>query len=366
MGSEMCIRDRAVTKSDDRSLIRSFVAETNRRLNPTQRETAEQRYVSLFQFVDLSKDFYFSYAYDLTQTLQHVMHAQAPLSSQDPAADIPPNEPSRRSSYAWNHKLVKELRDALGSSAGRWCVTLVHGAFVQRTCALFGRSLVVTLIARRSRHFAGTRYLKRGASDTGAVANDVELEQITHAPGYGAGGFASYVQVRGSIPIFWTQATSVTLPKPPIIVDRVDPTYTASQKHFADLLERYGGPCMVLDLTKHVERRARETVVSAEFRRAIECVNTSLPSETKVRYCALDFSAASRSKKPTVLDALSDVAAWTLDETRFFQCQGTKVQLQRGVLRSNCIDCLDRTNVAQFAVGAVAVSYTHLTLPTKA
>ena len=346
----------AVTKSDDRSLIRSFVAETNRRLNPTQRETAEQRYLSLFQFVDLSKDFYFSYAYDLTQTLQHVMHAQAPLSSQDPAADLPPPEPSRRSSYAWNHKLVKELRDALGSSAGRWCVTLVHGAFVQRTCALFGRSLVVTLIARRSRHFAGTRYLKRGASDTGAVANDVELEQITHAPGYGAGGFASYVQVRGSIPIFWTQATSVTLPKPPIIVDRVDPTYTASQKHFADLLERYGGPCMVLDLTKHVERRARETVVSAEFRRAIECVNTSLPSETKVRYCALDFSAASRSKKPTVLDALSDVAAWTLDETRFFQCQGTKVQLQRGVLRSNCIDCLDRTNVAQFAVGAVALA----------
>ena len=30
------------------------------------------------------------------------------LSSQDPASDIPPNEPSRRSSYAWNHKLAGE------------------------------------------------------------------------------------------------------------------------------------------------------------------------------------------------------------------------------------------------------------------
>ena len=30
-------------------------------------------------------------------------------------------------------------------------------------------------------------------------------------------------------------------------------------------------------------------------------------------------------------------------------------QRQRGVLRSNCIDCLDRTNVAQFASGLVAL-----------
>lgn len=346
----------AITKSDDRSLIRSFVAETNRRLNPTQRETAEQRYVSLFQFVDLGKDFYFSYAYDLTQTLQHTMVSQKPLEDGDPASDTPPREPCRRDAYAWNFKLANELRNAIGPSAGRWCVTLVHGAFAQRTCALFGRSLVVTLIARRSRHFAGTRYLKRGASDEGRVANDVELEQITYTPGYGAGGFAAFVQVRGSIPIFWTQETSVTLPKPPIIVDRVDPTYTASRKHFADLLTRYGSPCMVLDLTKHVERRARETNVSAEFRRAIECVNLGM--DRPVRYCALDFSAASRSKKPTVLDALSDVAAWTLDETLFFRYRSGDAapHLQRGILRSNCIDCLDRTNVAQFAVGAVALA----------
>ena len=29
--------------------------------------------------------------------------------------------------------------------------------------------------------------------------------------------------------------------------------------------------------------------------------------------------------------------------------------LQRGVLRTNCIDCLDRTNVAQYAFGLVAL-----------
>ena len=31
-----------------------------------------------------------------------------------------------------------------------------------------------------------------------------------------------------------------------------------------------------------------------------------------------------------------------------------KASFQNGVLRTNCIDCLDRTNVAQFAYGLVA------------
>lgn len=32
-------------------------------------------------------------------------------------------------------------------------------------------------------------------------------------------------------------------------------------------------------------------------------------------------------------------------------------QLQQGVLRTNCIDCLDRTNICQFAYGVVALGH---------
>ena len=35
--------------------------------------------------------------------------------------------------------------------------------------------------------------------------------------------------------------------------------------------------------------------------------------------------------------------------------QRGQVQVQHGVLRTNCIDCLDRTNVAQFAYGLAAM-----------
>jgi hypothetical protein len=34
-------------------------------------------------------------------------------------------------------------------------------------CSVFGRLLTLTLMSRRSRYFAGTRYLKRGLNDKG-------------------------------------------------------------------------------------------------------------------------------------------------------------------------------------------------------
>ena len=46
----------------------------------------------------------------------------------------------------------------------RWVVPLIHGFWQQRTLAVFGKALTVTLVARRSRHFAGTRYQKRGVN----------------------------------------------------------------------------------------------------------------------------------------------------------------------------------------------------------
>lgn len=176
--------------------------------------------------------------------------------------------------YTWNEYLTREFRLALGCAEARlWTQTLIHGAFIQRKYSVFGRNLNIVLVARRSRFFAGTRYLKRGVNDTGKVANDVEVEQIVHEEGAGLGIFSSYVQVRGSIPIYWTQETSVTLPKPPIVVNRVDPSYVASRQHFVDLFDRYSAPLMVVDLTKQSERRERESIVSYEFRRAIEEVN---------------------------------------------------------------------------------------------
>ena len=351
-------------------------------LGLTNREIAELRYQGLYQVVDLTKNFYFSYTYDVTRSLQENFLATK-------SQPFPP--PPFKDMYAWNYFLTRELEQCTNSMTSfQWVLPIIHGAFLQRRLNDYGRSMNLTLLARRSRHFAGTRYLKRGVSDQGKVANDVEHEQILHdeAASASSGAFSSYLQCRGSIPTYWTQESSVTLPKPPIVLNRVDPTYHATQAHFADLLRRYGSPIVVVDLVKQSEKREREVIVGNEFRSAIDYLNCHiLDSEHKIRYCALDYSHISKHRNLNVSTSLNETATWAVNQTGFFCShprwtieEGGKIEPfddeaaadrvetldkylgipvfpmeQKGVLRTNCIDCLDRTNVAQFSAGVEAL-----------
>jgi hypothetical protein len=59
----------------------------------------------------------------------------------------------------------------------------------------------------------GTRYHIRGADEQGHVANFVETEQVLVVPAQDR--IYSFVQTRGSIPVFWSQAPDITYkPKP--------------------------------------------------------------------------------------------------------------------------------------------------------
>jgi len=327
-------------------------------LGLTGREIAELRYQGLFQVINLTQHFYFSYTYDLTRSLQENF-----LSST--AAAFPP--PPFKDMYAWNYFLTRELETCLASlTSYHWVMPIIHGAFVQRKLNDYGRSLNLILVARRSRHFAGTRYLKRGVNEQGKVANDVEHEQILHdeTKSASAGTFSSYTQVRGSIPTFWTQESSVTMPKPPIELSRVDPIYTATQLHFQDLFTRYGSPICVWDLVKQSEKREREVRVGNEFRHGIDYINTSIDENHKIRYCmssgcwrfffhsilllllsqpgisaiavlvlyiagALDYSHISKHRNLDVSTSLNEVATWAVNQTGFF-CSHPKWKILEG------------------------------------
>ena len=77
-----------------------------------------------------------------------------------------------------------------------------------------GKKFELALVSRRSCNYAGTRFNVRGADNEGNVANFVETEQIvTHADFK-----CSFVQVRGSIPIIWTQKPNLKY-KPSIYID---------------------------------------------------------------------------------------------------------------------------------------------------
>jgi phosphatidylinositol 4-phosphatase len=68
-------------------------------------------------------------------------------------------------------------------------------------------AVTVTLIARRATHRAGTRHWRRGADAAGDVANFVETEQIAETS---SGEAAAFVQLRGSIPLAWSQVLFTT------------------------------------------------------------------------------------------------------------------------------------------------------------
>lgn len=154
----------------DNNAFRHLWRKLNKKLNQTSSEIAESRYMGLFQFVDVTKDFYFSYSYDLTHSLQHnFIMSEKKSYPPAPAQEM----------FEWNHFQTEELRAFNGNiSAAYWVLPIIHGFFQQRRFSLLGRTLDVLLIARRSRHYAGTRYLKRGISVHGKVANDCEIEQV--------------------------------------------------------------------------------------------------------------------------------------------------------------------------------------------
>lgn len=66
------------------------------------------------------------------------------------------------------------------------------------------------------------------------------------------------------------------------------------------------------------------------------------------------------SRDQDVIGTLEKIAEEVLNVTGFFHNgDGVEnpVEMQNGVARTNCIDCLDRTNAAQFVIGKLALGH---------
>jgi hypothetical protein len=66
------------------------------------------------------------------------------------------------------------------------------------------------------------------------------------------------------------------------------------------------------------------------------------------------------SRDQDVIATLESIAEDVMMSTGFFRngnSHSIDTKLQNGVARTNCIDCLDRTNAAQFVIGKRALGY---------
>ncbi|KAI3913846.1 hypothetical protein MKW92_051631 [Papaver armeniacum] len=323
---------------------------------------SENRYKKLLCSIDLTKDFFFSFSYNIMCSLQRNL------------CDAQTTGPVLyEKMFVWNEFLTRGIRRNLNNTV--WTVALVYGFFKQAKLSVSGRDFKLTLISRRSRLYAGPRYHKRGVDERGRVANDVETEQIVFEdlPEGCPVEISSVVQHRGSIPLFWSQEASLLNVKPKIRLSRRDENYKATRLHFDNLVTRYGNPIIILNLIKGREKEARESTLRGMFSYATEVINNDLSFENRLRFFHLDLAKLSKSKDLDVLESLSGLTEYSLRITGFFHSQlspnfvpgdddnenrlNKQTKLQKGVLRTNCIDCLDRTNVAQYSYGLAALGY---------
>ncbi|KOS20641.1 Polyphosphoinositide phosphatase [Escovopsis weberi] len=279
----------------------------------------EQRFLTILNTLDLTKSFYYSYSYDITRTLQHNISRERILLS---GGALPPPHEGFNSMFVWNHYLLQPAVGVL-SDPYDWCRPIIHG------------------------------YIDQAESMTTSF----------HAPGpklYCSPQYTSYVQHRGSIPLYWTQDSTAVTPKPPIELNLVDPFYSAAALHFDNLFERYGSPVYVLNLIKAKERQPRESKLLEEYTKALEYLNQFLPEGKKIIHKAWDMSRASKMRGGDVIGNLETIAESVLKTTGFFQNGDgitSPMTAQNGVARTNCIDCLDRTNAAQFVIGKRALGH---------
>ena len=212
------------------------------------------------------------------------------------------------------------------------------------------KNLMVTLISRRSVKRSGLRYLRRGIDETGAAANTVETEQLLHCSvdDPDAKSF-SFTQVRGSVPLYFSQSPYSFKPTP-ILHHSAETNQVAFRRHFQMLQDRYGTVQVALLIDKH----GVEGPIGEEFDRQVETLNSSgsLKGSSRVGFTWFDFHRECRGMKFENVSSLINTLDPILDTFgSTVEGKGTPKAEQSGVIRTNCMDCLDRSNVVQSAFG---------------
>ncbi|XP_077125536.1 phosphatidylinositol-3-phosphatase SAC1 isoform X4 [Ranitomeya variabilis] len=250
-------------------------------------------FLSMINHVLSVDGLYFSTSYDLTHTLQR-------LSNTSPEFQEMSLLERADQRFVWNGHLLREF--SAQPEIHKFAVPVIHGFIAIHSCSVNGKYFDWILISRRSCFRAGVRYYVRGIDSEGHAANFVETEQIV----YCNGGKASFVQTRGSMPFFWSQRPNLKYkPKPQInnAVNHMD----GFQRHFDSQIISYGKQ-VIINL---VNQKGSEKPLEQTFSQMVDGFGNGM-----VSYFLVDS-------------------------------EGKVLMTQDGIFRSNCMDCLDRTNVVQ-------------------
>lgn len=326
-----------------------------------------------------SRSFYFSYDLDITRSVAAQSASVATATS--------PLHQTADPTFFWNQNVLKPFHGAGDSSL---LLPLIQGFVGQRTFVVdrhppqadsqedsmemndmsptvesevqfppperasvdlraSEKKFVITIMSRRSTRRAGLRYLRRGIDENGFTANYVETEQLLSSPTWdSASKIFSFVQVRGSIPLFFTQSP-YSLKPTPVLQHSPDANFRAFKKHFELMGKAYGS----IQLVNLVEKHGVEAIVGNEYEKAAKKLSEQKTEGTPpIAFEWFDFHSACRGMKFENVSLLLDTLGQEIEKmSSTVERNGQIDRKQNGVLRTNCMDCLDRTNVCQSSFG---------------
>ena len=153
------------------------------------------------------------------------------------------------------------------------------------------------------------------------------------------------MQIRGSVPSFWQQTGLTAQAK---ITRNIDLTNNAFLKHVENINGNWG---KLLCVNLMAKAKKEEQMITDTYEDLMKKNNLQ-----NARYEYFDFHHAVKGQRFDRVNAVIHKLQPMIENFRFYVEDTVKrtIQLtQKGVVRTNCLDCLDRTNFFQ---GKVAIT----------
>uniref|UniRef100_A0A8C1ZVQ7 phosphoinositide 5-phosphatase n=1 Tax=Cyprinus carpio TaxID=7962 RepID=A0A8C1ZVQ7_CYPCA len=239
--------------------------------------------------------------------------------------------------FFWNQSLHLHLKH-YGVNCDDWLLRLMCGGVEIRTIYAGHKQAKACVISRLSSERAGTRFNVRGTNDDGQVANFVETEQVIFLDDK----VSSFIQIRGSIPLFWEQP-GIQVGSHRVKLSRgFEANAPAFERHFSALRRLYGKQ-VIINL---LGMKEGEHMLSKAFQSHLKASEHA----NAVRMLNFDYHQMVKGgKTDKLITVLKPQINKFLEECGFFYYSGEAgiQRCQSGTIRSNCLDCLDRTNSVQ-------------------
>ncbi|KAH9410911.1 SacI protein [Ordospora pajunii] len=194
--------------------------------------------------------------------------------------------------------------------------TLFCGFFAENIFKASAGLYSMALLSLVSSSKVGTRYLCRGIDADGNVSMFVKTHFVLRCSKQAVFDFTI---IRGSVPIFWSQREHGFPTKVSICADEQD-AQKAFIKHFEKLAREYGH----IHVINLLGEKKDEKLLTANFSRLLDTEG--------IPYTEFDLNAYAND-----YDNMKFLLYFKLQD----------VCMHNVVFRVNCLDCLDRTNVAQ-------------------